>query len=833
MIKKSVACLLVVSTLLIGQASVSSLAQTLPVLERVQYHHPGLVVDLGVGLEAQPLPMDYDGDGDYDLLVATKDKPYNGLYFFENRDPNSRHPVFEPAVRISQGLDNVTVSYDGIVPIVTSPGKVYPHIKQTGLTQSKKIPFKGDVHIPEGRIRSNQWSYVDFNGNGVLDLIVGVGDYKDHVSNKLGYVYYIENKGTDEKPKYGIPIKLQAGGDPVNVYGQPSPVFADFNGDGKMDMITGEFLDKFTFFENTGTRAQPVYKAGRHLRTHNNELLRMDLQMLRVTAIDWTKDGHVDLIVGQEDGRAALIEHTGKVLNGMPIFHDPYFFKQKADNLKVGVLSTPFSFDWNGDGKDDLIVGDSSGRISYIENADGMNPPRWKAPVPLKASGAIIRIQPGNKGGPEEEKWGYTTIAVADWNHDGLPDLMGNSITGEVQWYENIGSRSTPKLKAAQPVEVQWHSTSPKPDWIHWEPEGLSLVTQWRTNPYIIDLNEDGLNDLIMLDHDGYLAFFERKKNAGKLQLLPGKRIFIGEEGSSKFDRHGNATHAPRGPIRMNTETKGGSGRRKFTMVDWNMDGKLDIVVNGRPNVKLLLNIGTASEPYVYKDMGSMAEGLLAGHSTAPTVVDWDKNGAPDLLIGAEDGHFYHLRNDFKPFVDVSSNVGEIQYLKRQGILTGYEDGLFKPNQSITRLEAVTVILRALKQELTQYQPPSVPFTDVVPEDVGYQTIANAYERGYINGKLDLSTGNTHFEANGILTRGEMAKMLTLAFNLEIQALKQSYKGFKDVAVSDWYYPYIRALASHKITIGFADATFRPLHPISRAHFALFLARILNENYTQ
>jgi hypothetical protein len=35
----------------------------------------------------------------------------------------------------------------------------------------------------------------------------------------------------------------------------------------------------------------------------------------------------------------------------------------------------------------------------------------------------------------------------------------------------------------------------------------------------------------------------------------------------------------------------------------------------------------------------------LAGHTTSPTVVDWNKDGIPDLLVGAEDGHFYYMVN--------------------------------------------------------------------------------------------------------------------------------------------------------------------------------------------
>ena len=71
-------------------------------LEPIRYQHPGLTVDLGVGLWAWPLPMDYDEDGDHDLVVVCPDYPYNGTYFFENKSGKTKMPVFEPAVRIGK-----------------------------------------------------------------------------------------------------------------------------------------------------------------------------------------------------------------------------------------------------------------------------------------------------------------------------------------------------------------------------------------------------------------------------------------------------------------------------------------------------------------------------------------------------------------------------------------------------------------------------------------------------------------------------------------------------------------------------------------------------------
>ena len=71
-------------------------------LTPLKYNNPGLVVDLGVGLWAWPLPMDFDGDGDLDLVVNCPDKPYNGIYFFENASGDTaktKMPIFKPAKR--------------------------------------------------------------------------------------------------------------------------------------------------------------------------------------------------------------------------------------------------------------------------------------------------------------------------------------------------------------------------------------------------------------------------------------------------------------------------------------------------------------------------------------------------------------------------------------------------------------------------------------------------------------------------------------------------------------------------------------------------------------
>jgi hypothetical protein len=330
----------------------------------------------------------------------------------------------------------------------------------------------------------------------------------------------------------------------------------------------------------------------------------------------------------------------------MPVFQSPRYFQQQAEYLKFGALATPYSTDWDDDGDEDLICGNSAGYIGFIENLDGAEKPRWAKPVYLKAENETIRILAGESGsiqGPCEAKWGYTTLSVVDWNMDGLKDIVVNSIWGNVIWHENIGSSGKPKLATAKNVAVQWQQNTPKPDWYWWEPDANSLASQWRTTPEAIDWNKDGLTDLVMLDHEGYLSFYERTKTNEGLFLKPGQRIFHSEPGT--YNRKNEVIDSAAGSLRLNTDKYGASGRRKLAIGDWDGDGDLDILLNSI-NATFMENTGEKNGLTNMKLVGDVSDQKLAGHTTSPTFVNWDKKGKADLLLGAEDGHFYYLKNE-------------------------------------------------------------------------------------------------------------------------------------------------------------------------------------------
>ncbi|MDZ7633486.1 MAG: FG-GAP-like repeat-containing protein [Bacteroidales bacterium] len=129
-------------------------------------------------------------------------------------------------------------------------------------------------------------------------------------------------------------------------------------------------------------------------------------------------------------------------------------------------FSTPFSVDWDDDGDEDLICGNTAGHLAFIENLDGGDPPRWASSgYCWRQEVKPVRIMAGMNGsiqGPAERKWGYTVLTVADWDHDGLNDIIVNSILGKVIWFRNNSVKGSPSLGIARPVEVAWDGDPPK-----------------------------------------------------------------------------------------------------------------------------------------------------------------------------------------------------------------------------------------------------------------------------------------------------------------------------------------------------------------------------------
>ena len=94
-------------------------------------------------------------------------------------------------------------------------------------------------------------------------------------------------------------------------------------------------------------------------------------------------------------------------------------------------------------------------------------------------------------------------------------------------------------------------------------------------------------------------------------------------------------------PLRLNAGRAGKSGRRQVRFADWDGDGRLDLLVDSR-NVNLLRNVSSPEHPWAFQDAGHSTIASWPATTRAPPSSTGIATADPDLLIGAEDGHFYY-----------------------------------------------------------------------------------------------------------------------------------------------------------------------------------------------
>ena len=172
------------------------------------------------------------------------------------------------------------------------------------------------------------------------------------------------------------------------------------------------------------------------------------------------------------------------------------------------------------------------------------------------------------------------------------------------------------------------------------------------------------------------------------------------------------------------------------------------------------------------------------------------------------------------PFKDVSENnpyYEIVHEMRDKRIISGYENGEFRPTESISRKHAAALVNRATKLKATE---PFVPFKDVSTKNAYYNDVKKLQQAGIFEPD---AKGNLY--PNQPITRAEMAKVLTIAYDLKVKVDLD----FMDVPKNHPASKYIKALYSNGITTG-DFGHYNPDKPVTRVHYAVFLHRVLHMN---
>jgi hypothetical protein len=312
-----------------------------------------------------------------------------------------------------------------------------------------RIPFPPPPAIPLETSGYNAPAAGDLNGDGRLDLVVGVlGGAFNPVKTSAANLYEFDQ--TAPLVWTLVTTHLLDG---IDLGAETIPAFADIDGDGDLDLVVGTKIEPNNprtggvyWFENIGTRTAPSLRLRGHLSVrpafHNAPALG-----------DLDGDGLADLVIGQFQDAVAWYENSGKSGAGRFVLVDSAVVR-----LPRGSNAVPELYDIDHDGDLDLFLGDASGRIAFFRNDGSARAPRFvlasedylgkrvgRRAVPrfvdLRRDG-VAQLVVGTEAGGRDSTLGvslppYGAPAFADLRGTGMRDLFAGGAGGGIVYFRN------------------------------------------------------------------------------------------------------------------------------------------------------------------------------------------------------------------------------------------------------------------------------------------------------------------------------------------------------------------------------------------------------------
>jgi hypothetical protein len=292
-------------------------------------------------------------------------------------------------------------------------------------------------------------SAADLDADGDLDLIAGDGP---------GRLWLAEDLGGPGDHRYAAPVELEAGGLPFRLdpgpdgmlggpvaprLGCAAPAIADWDGNGRPDLLVGGASGEVLFFHHNGGRTQPRFERPIPLKCDGGPLIMPP--RVRVAAADWRGTGELDLIGLDLQGFLCIYSRSGpyEVQAPKPLFDSLGRALRLDGAFTQGGGCALWAGPWTGSGRLDLLVGLPRGNRHVIPAATGTPLGRAEAlPTVLLLErderGALIPRPVHHADGRPlvVGREGCSPCGV-DWSGKGRLDLVVGSDDGRVLYYSH------------------------------------------------------------------------------------------------------------------------------------------------------------------------------------------------------------------------------------------------------------------------------------------------------------------------------------------------------------------------------------------------------------